>query len=386
MKIAIIVSTFPPYLGGIGNVAFHQAKELAKLGYEVEVLTPNYKSKKFKQDDIEGVKVKRIVPLFKYGNAAYLPAVKRIIKEEKYNIVHLHYPFFGGAEFVGKAKKKYKFKLVLHYHMDTVGRGWKGAIFTLHTKFVLPKIVKLADKIIVTSFDYAKESQLKEFIGKKPQKFIEVANGVDIEKFSPKDKDANLMTRLNLEPFQKVILFVGGLDSAHYFKGVDYLIRAYKLLRATDLGKQTKLVIVGEGDLKPHYKDLTGQLNLFDHVVFIGGVSEDDLPKYYNLSDLVVLPSIDKSEAFGMALIEGMACAKPVIATNLPGVRTVVDDQKNGLLVKAKDAEDLATKMNHLLTNPDLSSQFGQQGRQKVEAKYSWGKFGQKIDQIYKSL
>jgi len=386
MKIAIIVSTFPPYLGGIGNVAYHQALELVKLGYEVEVLTPNYKTKKYIEENISGVKVKRIVPLFKIGNAAYLPAIKRILNEVKYDLVHLHYPFFGGAEFVSKSKTKRLFKLILHYHMDTVGRGWRGIIFSCHTKVILPKIVRIADKVIVTSFDYAHESLLKSFIEKNKEKFIEVANGVDLDKFAPFNKDTDLMYKLNIDSTKKVILFVGGLDTAHYFKGVDYLIRAYKILRSTDVGRQAKLIIVGEGDLKKKYQDLSHQLNLFDHVVFTGRVAENDLAKYYNLSDVVVLPSIDKSEAFGMALIEAMACAKPVVASNLAGVRSVVINEKNGLLVEPKDIEDLATKISQLLENPNLAKDYGQAGRGKVVRKYDWKIISQQIDQIYKSL
>ncbi|MBU1164111.1 glycosyltransferase family 4 protein [Patescibacteria group bacterium] len=383
MKIAIIVSTFPPYLAGIGNVAYHQALNLSKLGYEVEVLTPNYKERKLQVEKMSGFTLKKIPPSYTFGNAAFVPSIKGQIKKNKYDIVHLHYPFFGGAEFVKVTKNQ---KLVLHYHMDTVGRGWKGLIFKLHRKIALPKIIKRAHKIIVTSNDYAKNSLLKDDLKNNPNKYVEIPNGVDIEKFSPAAKDTELMSQLEIDPFTRVILFVGGLDSAHYFKGIEYLIKAYKLIKNTEAGKQTKLIIVGEGDLRPDYEDLAHQLNLFDHIKFTGKVEEIDLPKYYNISDMVVLPSIDQSEAFGMALIEGMACGKAVIGSNLPGVRSVIDDKQNGLLVVPKNEKDLAQKLDQLIVNADMAMQQGKAGRQKVEDEYAWDKFIQNIDQLYKSL
>lgn len=386
MKIAIVVSTFPPYLAGIGNVAYHQALEMKKLGYDVEVITPNYKTKKFEEEEINGVKIKSVVPLFKYGNAAIVPAIARIIKKGKYDIVHLHYPFFGGAEYVKKARKRRKFKFIVHYHMDTVGRNWKGMIFSLYNKYCLPKIIKLADKVVVTSFDYARESLLKDFLNAKEEKFVEVANGVDTAKFKPEKKDPALMSRLKIDPFTQVILFVGGLDSAHYFKGVNYLINAFKVLRNSSKADNTKLVIVGEGNLKHEYKSLATQLNLFDHVVFTGRVPESELPNYYNLADVAVLPSVDKSEAFGMVLIEAMACSKPVIATKLPGVRSVVEEGVNGLLTEPKDEKELASKILQVLSNGDSAAELGRAGRQKCERLYDWKIIARKIDQIYKSL
>lgn len=382
MRIAIISPTFPPYPGGIGNVAAFNARELAKLGHEVEIFTPKYKEV---EEEIKDLKINRIKPLLKYGNAAFLPALHWMLKD--FEIIHLHYPFFGGAETIWLYRRKIKktgAKIVLHYHMDVVGQGIFKTIFSFHKKILLPKIIKLADKVIVTSTDYGKNSDLAKWMFKNPKKFYELPNGVDTDLFFPAPKDEALIKKNNINPDDKVVLFVGGLDQAHYFKGVEYLVEAMSRLR--DKNYNWKLVIVGKGELVKHYQSLVSQLRIDRQVIFSGYVPSEDLPKYYNLADVVVLPSIDKSEAFGLTLIEAMACAKPVVASNLVGVRSVVDDQTNGLLTEPKNIDDLATKINYLLTNSDVASQFGQAGRKKVEEKYDWGRIGDELERLYKEI
>jgi len=382
MKIAIVSSTFPPYPGGTGNVAASNARELAKLGHQVEIFTPKYKEV---EEEIKDLKITRVPPLIKYGNAAFLPALYWMLKD--FEIIHLHYPFFGGAETIWLYKRKIKkigAKIVLHYHMDVVGQGIFKIIFWLHKFKWLPSIIKMADKVIITSTDYGKHSDIAKYLFKNPKKFYELPNGVDASLFFPGPKDETLLTLNDIKPEEKVILFVGGMDKAHYFKGVEYLIEAMSRLK--NKGYDWKLIIVGKGELVQHYKSLASQLRIARQVIFSGYVPSEDLPKYYNLADVVVLPSTDKSEAFGLTLIEGMACAKPVIASNLAGVRSVVDDQTNGLLVEPRNADDLATKINYLLSHSEIAHRFGQAGRKKVEEKYEWGRIGGELEGLYKEI
>lgn len=382
MKIAIVTPTFPPYAGGIGNVAAFNAKELVKLGHKVTVFTPKYEEVK---EEITDVEIKRIPPLISYGNAAFVPALSWML--EGYEIIHLHYPFFGGAETLWLYKRKFKkkgAKIVLHYHMDVVGQGIFKLIFSIHKLIGLSKIVKMSDKVIFTSIDYGKNSDLAKKYEKHPEKFVEVPNGVDSKNFTPQEKDSALLAKHEINPEEKVVLFVGGLDKAHYFKGVEYLIEAMSRLKQTQY--KWKLIIVGEGELKKQYQDLAGQLKLNLQTIFTGYVSNDDLPKYYNLADVVVLPSVDKSEAFGLTLVEAMSCGKPVIASDLAGVRSVVEDGINGLLIKPEDPDDLAAKINFILSNEAKAIEFGKTGYRKVKQKYDWQIIGRQLNELYESL
>ncbi len=376
IKIAHIVSTFPPYRGGMGNVAFQLADGLSHLKHEITIFTPKRSlSDKSIQSYFKIIKLK---PQFRFGNSAII--FQLIYLLFRYKLVHLHYPFLGASTAIILSKlvmgKKQKF--ILHYHMDLVGRSWKSVVYKIYNKIFLPLLVKFADKILLTSEDYLKNSLLNKYYIKKKEKFDILPNGVNIKYFSPQPKDLQLIHKYQLDK-KKIILFVGALDSAHYFKGVNYLIKAFENLNRDDV----KLIIVGEGDLKKAYQEMATSFGLQNNVVFTGYIPDEELVRYYNLCDIFVLPSIDKSEAFGMVLLEAMSCSKPVIATDLAGVRKVVTQKVNGLLVKPKNAQQLTNKINLLLDNPQSGKLYGKNGRKAVEEKYSWENITKQLIKIY---
>ena len=381
MKIAHIVSTFQPYQGGMGNVAAAMQRELRALGHMCDVLTPAYGRTKAAGGD----HVYRLKPLFSLGNAACLPTIGKHLND--YDIIHLHYPFFGGAEpifFASRRLRKTGSRIILHYHMDVVGDGVRRALFALHNKILLPWMITRADAVIVTSQDYALHSNIASLVRSTPKHFFEIPNGVDAKNFMPGSKSAALLEKHGLSPDDRIVIFVGGLDRAHYFKGLEYLIEAMNQLRNAPY--TWKLMIIGEGELKSKYADIVSQLNLAHRVLFTGYVPNESLPDYYRLADVAVLPSVDKSEAFGLTLIEAMACGKAVVASNLPGVRSVVDEGVNGLLAEPRNASDLASKINHLLFHPELMAQFSDAGRQKVETQYDWQRVVSAIEVVYQQV
>ena len=143
MKIAHIVCTYPPYYGGMGNSVFKMASALSKLGYEVEVFTPHYyEEKEIRSEEAPPARtheeplqeqietVTRLTPDIQYGNAARMPQIGRELDD--FDLVHLHYPFFGTANLVRKWKLRNPDKpLVITYHMDTRGTGWIGLAFKI---------------------------------------------------------------------------------------------------------------------------------------------------------------------------------------------------------------------------------------------------------------
>ncbi|MDO9399802.1 MAG: glycosyltransferase family 4 protein [bacterium] len=381
MKIAQIICTFPPYRGGMGNVVYHFSSGLADLGNDVTVLTPDYSAKNSKNNFFEdskfNFKILRLKPLFKYGNAAFIPQL--FWKLNNYDIVHLHYPFFGAMEIIVLLKLFFrkKFKLVVHYHMDAKAPGFKGLVFKLNNLLILPILLWQAKIITCASLDYIKHSNIANYYIKHSRKFRQTLFGVDLKRFT-------IQSGVIQEKNQKTILFVAGLDKAHHFKGLENLFQAIKILK-NSLNIKFNLTIIGEGDLKDYYKNLAKDLEIDEIVNFLGQVDNDKLVDYYNYSDVFVLPSISQSEAFGLVLLEAMACAKPVIASNLPGVRGVFKNNIQGLLVEPKDVYDLAKKLKIILTNNNLARQMGQAGRKLVEDKYTWKKVVKRLDLIYNS-
>lgn len=379
MKIAEVTATFPPYKAGMGNVAYYNAWALATLGHQVTVFTPRYRQSNQHIDEYP-FQVERLQPWFKYGNAGIVPQLGW--KLWPYDLIHLHYPFFGGAEIIYALDKFKDIKLVVTYHMDVVGSGLASRFFKWHTANILPRILDRADKIIVTSWDYAKHSAIKDRLAAEPEKFAEVPCGVNHLVFKPRYRDKEFLEKYNLYNKQ-VILFVGALDKPHYFKGVNILLQAISRLNDSD---DFRVIIAGDGNLRSSYESLADSLGLSKKIIFLGSVNDNVLPKLYSLADMLVLPSVDKSEAFGIVALEAMASGTPVIASDLAGVRSVVVKKQTGLLVKPGSVQNLADMIKLFLKNPRLAKTYGAAGRQRVLDYYTWEGVGQKLNQVITSI
>ncbi len=379
MKIAQIVCTFPPYRGGIGNSVYNIAESLADLEHEVTVFTPDYgraEQAEFSQPEVK-FEVRRLKPLFKYGNAALIPQL--FFKLKDFDIIHLHYPFYGAVKpvMLRKILLGRKLKLILHYHMDSRSSGLKGIFFNLYSRLVLPMLVRLASLITCASIDYVKHSDIKKYYRARPEKFRQILFGVNLEQF------VTYRDGLNERRKQGVILFVGGLDKAHYFKGLENLLKALAQLVTKPSLSRTILNVVGDGEMLEYYKKMAQGLGLEKSVIFNDNVDNIKLVDFYNYCDCLVLPSINQGEAFGLVLLEAMACSRPVITSNLPGVRSVFKNGKQGLLVRPGDVNDLAEKLKILLGNRKKAQAMGLAGRELVENKYTWDKVGKRLDNIY---
>jgi glycosyltransferase involved in cell wall biosynthesis len=394
MKIAHIVCTYPPYFGGMGNVVFETASHLAELGHEVEVFTPQYYQKKeIRTEEAEPAHMhteelqeqidyaNRLETPLSYGNAAYMPQVSRELDD--FDIVHLHYPFFGTANTVRRWKMRNPDKpLVITYHMDTRGPGWKGLAFKLYAKYWMPKILGVADKLIVSSFDYIEASDASVLFRANKNKWVELPFGVDIERFQPREPLLELFKRHNLIPDLPTVLFVGGMDAAHYFKGIDVLIRSLAILNNND--RHVQAVLVGDGELRSTYEQRVHAYGLKSVVKFAGKVDDDELPLYYNMGDLCVLPSTSRNEAFGMVLLESMASGVPVIASDLPGVRSVA--KEGGLVFEPGNERELAQNISGYFSPDNNIMEWRENVRMIAEEKYSWREIVTKLERIYDEL
>ena len=363
MKIAQVTAVFPPYRGGIGQVAWQYAKGLDELKEKVEVFTVDYGLKQNFKFTCHFLKAWP-----RWGKAGFCPQL--LWRLDKFAVVQLHYPAFGLAEIVcfWRYLNKNK-KLFLFYHHDLVGKGILGKFFWFYQKLILPLILKMSDVILVSSFDYVENSVIKKYYFKHQEKFVALPFGADDIFLPTQEKKSN----------KKNILFVGGLDRNHYFKGVDKLISACSRLQTNDW----QLTIVGSGELMPVYQSLATKFKIQDKVIFTGTQTDNELVKLYQNAYIFCLPSIDKTEAFGIVLLEAMACGTPVIASNLPGVRAVVRENETGLLVSPGSVDDLATKLDLILQDENKQKIFGQKANQVVAEFYRWSKIIKKLRDIY---
>lgn len=351
----------------MGNVAYNYAKYLSSK-HDISIFTPRYSNE---VEEFLGFKAIYIKPLLKLGNGAFIPSV--FFKLRKFDIIHLHYPFFGGAELVWLAKLfGAKFKLVIHYHMDTGNLSPLAKILSFPSRLIEKSLLRQADKITCASIDYIENSKISLFYNKYKEKFFEIPFGVDVSKFKYLGPPQNNTKR---------ILFVSALDKAHFFKGVDNLLEA-----ASEINNNYKLVIAGGGDMRNNYINKARRLGILHKVVFPGKLSDVDLVKEYQKADIFILPSINSHEAFGLVLLEAMSCATPVIASSLPGVRTVFTDNSEGIYIKPNSVDSLKESLTKMLKDDDMRVRMSNNALKLVKNKYSWEVVAKKLDGVYRNL
>jgi len=377
MRVAQVSAAYPPAYSGTASACYYISVELTRLGHEVTVLVPE--NNKLEYGKPKDVSLQLLPNVVRVGNASFNPDLFGI---DGFDIVHVHHPFLFGSDLVYLASQVNGFPYVLTYHQDLLLPGAMHLVDRLYHRLMECRVLSSAARVLATSLDYARHSRLSGLIDEGRVRVAEVPNGVDPDRFRPSTDQERLRRDLGLDGTERIIVFVGGLDSAHYFKGVPILIDAMGLLTV----KGAKLVIIGDGNLRKTYERYAHESGVADKVLFRGRVPDYALPKYYAASDLLVLPSITLGEAFGIVCLEAMACGKPVIASNLPGVRTIVEHGENGFLVRPGNALDLSAKITTLLEDHRMAKIMGARGRAKIERSYTWGKIVERLVEIYSEV
>jgi glycosyltransferase involved in cell wall biosynthesis len=365
MKIAQLTPYFHPHIGGVESYVLALSKELMKKRHDVTVYTtllPNTKE----NENIEGVNVKRIKPLFTLLKTPVTPS----LKISGYDIVHAHSPPPFHSYFAARFCKKNKIPFVLTYHCDPEIPSFLGRLISaMYMRTFGIYALKNADRIIVSTKTYAATS--RAMWNYEP---AVIPSAVDIKEFNPNVDGNDIREKYNLDG--NVVLFVGRLVE---HKGLEYLIRSARSVDA-------KYLIVGEGELRRKFEEEVKNLGLSDKIIFTGKVSSTELPKYYAASNVFVLPSVARLEAFGLVIAEAMSCGKPVIVSDIPGVRELITDNVEGVLVPPMDEKVLSEKINILLSNPEMRKRMGESGRKKVEEKFSWERVIGEIEKVYEEV
>jgi glycosyltransferase involved in cell wall biosynthesis len=314
------------------------------------------------------------------GDASLSP---QLLSIERTDLVHLHLPYIFGAELVYLRALSTGIPLVVTYHSDLLStQTVRRSAFFIYNRLVMSPILNKAQRIAVTSFDYALSSFFGQSIFRRRWKdLVEVPNGVDVDFFRPGIDASGVAARHGLQRDDIVLLFVSSLAPSHARKGLDLLLEALAHTSADRL----KLIVVGEGTMRPAYERQAREAGLNGQVIFAGRVAQEEISAYYSACDMVVIPS-RPPEAFGVALAQGMAAGKPVIGSNIPGVRTVVKDGETGFLIEPGDKADLVRRIEQLVKDPDLRHRMGQNGRRRVTQEYTWQQAGQRLLNMYEEV
>ena len=351
----------------MGQVALEEAQRLAKMGHEVTVFALGYAGTKYHDQDFP-FKVVRLWTPFKYGDAGFAPQL--FFKLKKFDVTHLHYPFYGSAQCVWWAKKLFGQSYIVTYHMDASPRGLKR-VFQKIYDFIWPRfILRGAGKVLAVDSDHFKSTAFGHFVS--PDKLVELPNAVDHAVFYSRP------TTLS-EQFKnkQVLLFVA---NPMPIKRLDLALTALKILNNPNV----VLVAIGQGYRIERYKKLAEELKIAQQVVFVEkSVSLLELADYFNLATVLLVPS--DTESFSLVALMAQACGKPVIASDIPGLRRRVESGVDGFLFKPGSAEDLAEKISKVLSLSEaVRKAMGEAGWQK-SLEYSWEEHVRKLEQIYRS-
>lgn len=351
MRVVHVFKDFyPPTTGGIEQ---HMRVLCAGLARHVDVavLVPSRSLRRI-EDHLDGVRIIRAPELGRYLSAPLCPSMPAELRRLAPDIVHLHFPNPTGD--LAYLLSGCRSPVVLTYHADIVKQR---ALLWLYRP-IFTRLDRHIDRIIVTSQQYAVSSS---FLPRYRDKCVVIPFGVDLDSFALRDGEWESVERLRRQHGRRLVLFMGVL---RYYKGLHVLLHAMTKVAG-------RLLVAGRGQ-SAALEALATKLNIADRVTFCGEVSESDRRVLLHACDAFVLPSIDRSEAFGIVQLEAMACGKAVVSTDLPtGVRAVNRHEMTGLLVPPGDPDAVAGALNRLLGDHDLRASLGRAAREHVERDFT---------------
>ena len=352
-------------VGGMNIYLLETAKRISNLGNKVDIFTRRHDPKDPQIIDLnDNLRLIHIdsgpVDAEKNELFSYLTVFSKemedFINHEDafYNILSTHYWLSGVVG--NELSKKFNIPHVTTFHTinDLKQRAFPFDEYLPLRSENESLIANQVNHIVVWS-NHEKESLISLY-KVDPEKISIIPPGVDIEKFYPRDKK-QCRKHLNLSLENKIILFVGRLEK---LKGIDILIKVMSIIETSN----TQLFIIGGEGNSPEVKrlkDLAVKLNVRENILFLGSIPQDELVYYYGSSDICVLPSY--YESFGLAALEASACGKPVVASKVGGLPSIVLDGKTGYLVNWKCPGPFQEKIEVLLNNELLREHLGKKAR-----------------------
>jgi len=377
LRLCIVAPFYAPHIGGVESHVHDLAKYMVDQGDDVTILTSRYDRHLPALERREGVVVRRVPTIFSALRTPFFPRVHQEVLDGDWDLVHSHTPPPFTAYFACTAANARGIPHVLTYHCDdeitlpAVG----PALVALYRESLGRYTLSHSDHVVVSTESYARTSRL---VWRYDPQVIGAA--IDADRFHPMVDGSKVRRRLRVPPPEEghMVLYVGRLVP---HKGVEFLLEAAPMMDAS-----AHLVIVGTGPWREALERSAKLLGIEDRVTFAGSVPYEELPAYNRAADVTVLPSISRLEAFGLVGLEAMASERPVVLSDIPGVREVIQDGREGLLARPVDPADIAEKVNALLADPVLRHKMGQRGRRRVLEKFTWNVVGKEFRDIYLRL
>ncbi|HET6794970.1 MAG TPA: glycosyltransferase family 4 protein [Acidimicrobiales bacterium] len=357
-RVLLVSPHYPPRLGGLERYAHRLATGLAgRHGHRVTVVTTG-PGAAVSSEVADGLKVVSLPVRFRLSatpfNPAWFAQLRRIIAEERPDVVNTHAPVVGLADVCLAVRGRVP--AVATYHAGSMRKGPGGpagadAAIAAYEATVLPALLRRAEAVVTTHPGRTAGGVAGHY----------VPPGVDTSVFRPDGPGRR-------QP--DLVLFAGRVEHASAWKGLATLLEAVALVAGRH--PSVRLVVAGGGDAVDHHRRMAGRLGISDRVEFAGTLGPERLAAAYRSAAVAVLPSLTGAEAFGMVLIEAMACATPVVASRVGGMPAVVADTGGGVLAEPGDPRSLAGAIGDLLADPGRARRLAASGLERVRTNYRW--------------
>ncbi|MFB0509775.1 MAG: glycosyltransferase family 4 protein, partial [bacterium] len=373
MKICMVSDVYSPYVGGIPEHIYHLSQQLRQRGHTVKILTSNFggttvETLKTCPDEKFVYRIGKSLLIRSNKSFARLPIgwrpmnkVKRYLEKENFDVIHIHGSLAPTLPII--AIRQSKSINVITFHADHS----KSKGYMIFRPILMPYFRKLHGLIAVSKA--ARDASMRFF----PGDYQVIPNAIDINLFNP-----SVSPLADFGDARPKILFLGRFEPR---KGLKYLLKALRYIKK-DI-PDVLLTVVGVGLLGYAYKEYIAK-EVEDNIHFAGLIPNEARPRYYATCDVFCAPSIGY-ESFGIVLLEAMATGKPVVASDIAGYRTILEDGKQGYLTPPRDYEAIAQAIVKILRSPATAKRMGEEGRKKA-IKYSWESIARQIESYYETL
>jgi phosphatidylinositol alpha-1,6-mannosyltransferase len=366
MRILIATPDLPPDGGGIGTYTDLLAKGLRACGDEVAVVKGDVGpvSNHYRYPyAVVRLRKGKLLGATTLGNIGKLRSEVR--KRQADAIICTNWNTFGMESLVLSKIERIPYLVVVHCMELVTGRG---SVRHRIKRRIMVRVLLGASRIIAVS-GFTRD--LLVSVGVPAEKVRVIHNGIDLRKQSCNGSKEALAETLGIAG-RKVILTVSRIE---HYKGIGKVLEVLADVEKT-VG-DIVYIVVGEGSARADLMQQAAELGVTGNVVFTGRVSEEELPDYYGLADLFVLPSREvwneeteellSAEGFGLVIAEASAWGVPVIAGKSGGTREVIEDGVTGFLIDPGEREQLLRSIVSVLSDHSLAHRLGESGRRKTE-------------------
>ncbi len=352
-------------MGGIENHVQQLAEGQAKRGLWVTVLvtSPTHRTSVTIEN---GVEVIRAARLGEFASTPLSLALVSRLRSLTPDVLHLQFPYPMGE--VAALFSRRPRALVISYQSDIVRQRWLGFCY----RPLMDRILARADRILPSSEAYLWSSQV---LSRFAAKATVVPLGVDLKRFA--SPDLELIAEIRRRWPGQLLLFVGRL---RYYKGLGDLLTAMTRLDAT-------LLVIGRGAMAKRWQQQARESSAVERIHFLGDIPDAELPTYYAAADVFVLPSSERSEAFGLAQVEAMATGTPVVSTELgTGTSFVNIHGETGWVVPASDADALSKGIRRLLDDGQLRREMGLRAYARAHREFDVERMVEQVIEVYDQI